>query len=535
MSEKKNSKPAQLTLNEETLPIIEQVADQIPGGFFIYHADGDEELIYVNAGMLEIFGCSNEDELRELTGNSFKGIVHPDDLYKAEESIVSQIAINTNDRDYVEYRIIRKDGSIRYIEDYGHFVHTEEYGDIYYVFINDATEKHIAEEFEKQEHLNRFKMDFLFNISHDIRTPMNSIMGFTALAKSHIHDPEILEDYLGKVDMSNRHMMSLIDDILEMSSIESGKVSLKTEPCDLRGQLGGVITMLRPSIDEKHQTLTTDIDLPDREVYADTARFCRIMSNVISNAVKFTPDGGHISVTAKVKEVSGLGYSRYEFTVTDDGIGMSEEFLTRIFKAFEREETSTKTGYPGAGLGLSITRSLLDMMGGSISVKSTKGEGSTFLISLPLKNADSGGGKEKPDLTPEELAGVSTEGVRILLVEDIEINRMLAETVLRKYGFNVESVADGCDAVDAVRDHPENYYDLVLMDIQMPVMNGYEAARAIRALRRPDTAGLPIIALSANAGMEDKRMSIESGMNSHVAKPFEIDNLVNTIKKYIKQ
>ncbi len=535
MSENNKKKATQLILNDETLPVIEQISDQIPGGFFIYHADGDEELIYVNNGMLEIFGCADEEELRGLTGNSFKGIVHPDDLHRVEESIVSQIAVNTNDRDYVEYRIIRKDGSIRYIEDYGHFVHTEQYGDIYYVFINDATEKHIAEEFEKQEHLNRFKMDFLFNISHDIRTPMNSIMGFTALAKSHIHDPDILEDYLGKVDMSNRHMMSLIDDILEMSSIESGKVSLKTEPCDLSVQLDGVITMLRPSLDEKHQTLTTHTELPDKEVYADTARFCRIMSNVIGNAVKFTPDGGHITVSARVKEVPGMGYSRYEFTVTDDGIGMSEEFLTRIFRAFEREETSTKTGYPGAGLGLSITKSLLDMMGGSISVKSRKGEGSSFLISIPLKNADFADIREKPDLTPEELAEVPTEGVRILLVEDIEINRLLAETVLRKFGFTVESVVDGCDAVDAVRSHPEGYYSLVLMDIQMPVMNGYEAARAIRALRRPDTASLPIIALSANAGMEDKRMSIESGMNTHIAKPFDTDNLVNTIKKYIKQ
>ena len=275
--------------------------------------------------------------------------------------------------------------------------------------------------------------------------------------------------------------------------------------------------------------LEQKLDLPDQEVYVDTLRFRRVMSNIISNSVKFTPRNGKITISARQKNVSESGYARFTFSVSDNGVGMTEDFMRRMFEAFEREETSTQTGYIGTGLGLTITKRLLDIMGGSISVKSKKGEGSTFTIDLPLKLANHSPKKIQENAHEYKATGKH----RILLVEDIEVNRMLAETILTESGFLVDSVPDGCDAVDAIKDSPIGYYDLVLMDIQMPVMNGYEATRSIRALGREDTANLPIIALSANAREQDKQMSMESGMDSHVAKPFDIAHLISTINDHI--
>ena len=667
-----------------TLTDIEKVARQMPGGFFVYRADETETILYANDIMFGIFGCANADEFKELTGYTFKGIVHPDDLATVEQSITEQVAKNTDKLDYVEYRIRRRDGSVRWVDDCGRLVNTADYGDVYYVFIRDITDmrsareenlrrakvieglsvdfssiylinlqtgsmypyrlqnkyfRRIADELgltdadqanwrdilpkyadhfvvpedrelylneissnrirerlkeepsykvnyrcrgegdsviytemsiaritendltnhvvmgyrditeqtkrvqrdmseklgmemalEREKHANEIKAAFLFNISHDIRTPMNAIMGFTELAKRHIGDTERLQDYLGKVDEASRHLLALIDDLLEMSRIDYGRVDLKSEPCNLKEQLSIVLDMLRPQAEEKRITLESAPDLPDKDVYLDAHRFRRIMGNIIGNAVKFTPNHGTISVTARQKQVSASGYARYEFSVKDNGIGMTEEFMQRIFLAFEREENSTKTGYIGTGLGLSITKKLLDVMGGSITVKSKKGEGSTFTVDLPLKLTDN---KNATLPAPKETIHRADGKHRILLVEDIDVNRMLAETILTEAGFLVESVPDGCDAVDIIKTHPLWYYDLVLMDIQMPVMNGYEATRSIRALGREDTNTLPIIALSANAREQDKQMSMQSGMNSHVSKPFDIAHLIATVNEHI--
>ena len=519
--------------DEDALRDVERFADKMPGGFFVYRAGGREELIYVNDATLGIFGCATLDEFLELTGGTFHGLVHPDDLAAVRLSIDEQIAASGDDLDRVEYRILRRDGSVRWVDDYGRRVHTDN-DDVYYVFISDITEKRKAQalslELERQKHLSEAKSSFLFNISHDIRTPMNAIVGFTALARRHIDDRERLEEYLRRVDESNQHMLALIDDLLEMSQIDSGQIKLRAEVCDLREQLDIALSVMAAQIEEKGLTLETDVGIPPDEVCVDAHRFRRIMTNLIGNAVKFTDTGGTIRVAARSKQVSESGYARYEFEVADTGVGMSEEFMQRIFKAFEREDTSTRTGYLGAGLGLSIVKSLLDIMGGSISVRSKKGEGSTFTFSLPLKLA---GGASAAVPTPAQEHRAEGEH-RILLVEDIEINRMLAETILEEAGFLVESVSDGCDAVEAITNRPAWYYDLVLMDIQMPVMNGYEATRAIRAIGRPDTATLPIIALSANARDEDKRMSMESGMNNHIAKPFDVANLITTVNDHIR-
>lgn len=522
-----------MQFTQHTLPIIEQIANQMPGGFFIYKADENEELIFANESLFEIFGCDSKEEFEQLTGNTFKGMVHPDDLDEVESSILSQIATNTRNNDYVEYRIIRRDGSIRYVDDYGHFTHTEDYGDVYYVFINDATDKRLAAELEKMRHINKAKRSFLFNISHDIRTPMNSIMGFTVLAMQNLGNPELLADYLGKVNVSVRHMMSLIDDVLEMNSIESGLTEITNIECRIAPSVCKSIDLIRPYAEEKNISIEQDLKLPDEYVNVDDIRLRKVISRLLENAVKFTPNGGKVTVSAVSHDVSVPGYTRYEIKIRDNGIGMSEEFLTRIFQPFEREETSTKTGYPGTGLGLSIVRSLLDLMGGSINVESKKGNGSTFTVSLPLmiaKQQEAGTDNEKKLYKTEYESHISSH--RILLAEDIEINRFLAETVLQKYGYIVESVTDGSYAVEAVKKHDEWYYDLILMDIQMPIMDGYETTKAIRALGRSDSGIIPIIALSANASAADITAALESGMNMHIAKPYEIEDLISAVKKF---
>ena len=390
-------------------------------------------------------------------------------------------------------------------------------------------------EFAREKQHNEVKSGFLFNMSHDIRTPMNAIVGFSALAKRHINEPELLTGYLDKTITSGQLMLTLLDDMLEMNKLEGGLVHLNLEPTDLREQISAVTDMFRLESEKKLVVLKEDIDLPDEKVLIDQNRFCRIIGNLISNAIKFTPSGGIVCLTARQKQPETDGTALYEFQVSDNGIGISEEFLDKVFDSFERENTSTQTGAAGTGLGLSIVKSLLILMGGTITAESKKGKGSVFTVTLPLKvvKDTEAAENDNTEVTPE--AAPDTGKHRVLIVEDVEINREIVETLLEEYGFLTESVPDGHYAVEAVKNHPAWYYDLVLMDIQMPVMNGYDAARAIRAIPRVDIPSLPIIALSANSREEDKRMSLESGMNSHVAKPFDIDPLINTINEHIAE
>ena len=529
---------------EQTLQALFWFGDQIPGGFFIYQDDATQEIIYVNRALLSIFGCDTLEEFKTLTGNTFRGLVHPDDFDFIQSSIDKQIEADAHGKlDYVEYRIIRKDGEIRWVDDYGHHTTMPGYGKVYFVFITDVTEKHrmqvdkmrIELEFAREKQHNEVKSGFLFNMSHDIRTPMNAIVGFSALARRHINEPELLTGYLDKTITSGQLMLTLLDDMLEMNKLERGLVHLNLEPTDLREQISAVTDMFRLESEKKLVVLKEDIELPDEKVLVDQNRFCRIIGNLISNAIKFTPSGGIVCLTARQKQPETDGTALYEFQVSDNGVGISEEFLDKVFDSFERENTSTQTGAAGTGLGLSIVKSLLILMGGTITAESKKGKGSVFTVTLPLKvvKDTEAAENDNTEVTPE--AAPDTGKHRVLIVEDVEINREIVETLLEEYGFLTESVPDGHYAVEAVKNHPAWYYDLVLMDIQMPVMNGYDAARAIRAIPRVDIPSLPIIALSANSREEDKRMSLESGMNSHVAKPFDIDPLINTINEHIAE
>lgn len=534
-----NARPTEMAFTDASLRELMWLGDQIPGGFFIYRADGSQELVYVNQATLRIFGCVDMAEFTALTDNTFRGMVHPEDYDDIQSSIDHQITADGSDQmDYVEYRIVRKDGEVRWVDDYGHFAQMPGYGDVYYVFIMDVTDKRRiqAEKMQaemalaREKQASELKDSFLFNISHDIRTPMNAVIGFSELARRHMDDHERLAEYLDKTTASGKQLLSLIDDMLEMNQLNDGKIVLSESPVDLKVELTTTAELFRGLAEQKNIIIETNINLPAMEVLTDCNRFRRIISNLMDNAVKFTPAGGRVALSARQMRTSETGgYARYEFVIQDTGIGMSDEFMGRMFDAFEREGNSTATGMTGMGLGLSIVKSLLDLMGGTITAKSKKGVGTAFTVALPMKLASGGVKYEAPVSEPV----YKKEERRLLIVEDIELNRELAQTLLEEEGFLVEAVPDGCDAVDAVRGHGAGYYDLILMDIQMPVMNGYEATRAIRALPREDCPRIPIVALSANARDEDRRLSMAAGMNAHVAKPFDIDGLVKVINGLI--
>ena len=330
---------------EQTLQALFWFGDQIPGGFFIYQDDAAQEIIYVNRALLSIFGCDTFEEFKTLTGNTFRGLVHPDDFDSIQTSINKQIDADAYGKlDYVEYRIIRKDGEIRWVDDYGHHTTMPGYGKVYFVFITDVTEKHrmqvdkmrIELEFAREKQHNEVKSGFLFNMSHDIRTPMNAIVGFSALARRHINEPELLTGYLDKTITSGQLMLTLLDDMLEMNKLEGGLVHLNLEPTDLREQISAVTDMFRLESEKKLVVLKEDIELPDKKVLVDQNRFCRIIGNLISNAIKFTPSGGIVCLTARQKQPETDGTALYEFQVSDNGIGISEEFLDKVFDSFER-------------------------------------------------------------------------------------------------------------------------------------------------------------------------------------------------------
>ena len=508
---------------------------------------------------------------------------------------------------------------------------------------------------------NKAKSVFLSNMSHDIRTPMNAIIGFTALATTHIDQRDQVEGYLKKIMTSGNHLLSLINDVLDMSRIESGKMSLEEKPCSMPDILHGLRSIVQADVHAKQLELYMDaVDVVNEEIYCDRLRLNQVLLNLLSNCVKYTPAGGVVSVRVTEKPGAPTGHATYEFCIKDTGIGMSEEFVSRIFEPFERERNSTTSGVQGTGLGMAITKNIVDMMNGSIAVRSKQGVGTEFIVTITFRlcteerepqtvpelkgcralvvdddfnTCDSVScmlqqigmraewtlsGKEAvlrtrqsvmrndsysvyiidwllPDMNGIEVArrirketgedvpiivltaydwseiedeareaGISAfcskplflselrsclisvvgaeesesketqrKGMvhsgRILLVEDNELNQEIATAILEEAGFTVETAEDGQAAVDKVSQSQPDWYQLVLMDVQMPVMNGYEATRRIRRLEEPRLANIPILAMTANAFEEDKQEALRSGMNGHIAKPINIGKLLETL------
>ncbi len=817
-------------LTEETLSVIEEIGGHMPGGFFIYKAAQPEELIYANKPVFDIFGCADQDEFKALTGFTFRGMVHPDDYERISVSIADQIDSSEEHMDYAEYRITRKDGKIRWVDDYGHYCETKAYGGIYVVFISDITEKreqretdkatrdavisgltnayntvwlisdvvteestlyhtdldevhaqairnalsharytdtkteyvntmvakedrarmqeqislpYIRKQFETKDafsvsflrdlesgsrhyridfakvfmpggrigvtmgfkdvddevrqsramqealedarkaeaqyrqvaedrisyvkvaqalardyfsiyivdpdtdrfveysatkeyddlgvekdgqdffNLSRKNMerlvcsedrdrfmgtfhkdkimsilaqdgsftmkyrlmidetpvwvsmkatlledehgrhliigtnnidaqmkrelayqqqvneartsarnDFLANMSHDIRTPMNAIVGYTNIAKSRADEPEVVADALEKIGSSSHYLLSLINDILDISKIESGKMLLSTGPCNLGDIFRRIedITALQARnksliITYRHEGVT------HLRVNADELRIEQVLVNIVSNAIKYTPSGKTVDLIAEEEPVQGNRYL-YRFIVRDTGIGISEEYLPHIFESFTREEKTTVNRVQGTGLGLAITARVVELMGGRIFVRSRAGEGSEFTVELELEAIEEETAAEGPEGLQGE--GIDLTGARILVVEDNEINAEIAALILSRYGIEVDRAENGQVGLEKVRDREIGYYDAVLMDIQMPVMNGFEATKQIRALKGYDQRALPIIAMSANAYDEDVRNCLAVGMNAHIAKPFNPNDLVRLLQEQIR-
>lgn len=517
------------------------------------------------------------------------------------------------------------------------------------------------------QHANKAKTTFLSNMSHDIRTPMNAIIGFATIAFSHIDKKEQVKDCLQKVLSSSNHLLSLINDILDMSRIESGKVQIKEQECNISELMHNLVNIIQPQVKAKQLELFIDtFEVTNEDVIADALKLNQVFINLLSNAVKYTPAGGTITFRIMQKTTFRHGYGDYVFLVKDNGIGMSPEFVKHIFEPFERETTTTKTGIEGTGLGMAITKNIVEMMNGEITVESEPGKGSLFKVELTLKLQDNEknaaqikeleglrtlvvdddfntcnsvskmlqqigmrsewttSGREAAyrakiayeegdayhtyiiDWQMPEMSGIETArrirkavgedapiiiltaydwtdieeealeagvtgfcakplfmsdlkaallsannlsenkeaaaawtladfgGKRILLVEDIELNREIADMILTEAGFIVESAPDGTDAVRMVDDSEEYYYDAILMDIQMPIMDGYEATRTIRNLSRKDVKRMPIIAMTANALEEDKEAAIKHGMDAHIAKPIDMDVLIEVLGRFIK-
>ena len=383
---------------------------------------------------------------------------------------------------------------------------------------------------QRETKANLAKREFLFNMSHDIRTPMNAIIGFTALAQTHIDDRGQVEDYLKKISVSSQHLLSLINDVLDMSRIESGKVTLEAKPVHLPELVHELRDIVQAVVSKKDLSLTLDtVGVENEDVIADPLRLEQILINVLANAVKFTPDGGQIGLWIVQKDTAPAGYADFEFHIKDNGIGMSEEFQKHIFEQFARERTSTVSKIQGTGLGMAITKSLVDMMGGRITVKSEQGKGSEFTISLRFPI-----GEAKTGQTPPAAKASAFTGKKLLVVEDNELNLEIASTLLKEAGFEVDTAENGKIAVEKVEAASAGRYDLILMDIQMPEMDGYEATRRIRALPDAKKAALPIVAMTANAFEDDRKNALHAGMNGHIAKPLDIQKLFQVLSELLK-
>ncbi|MCM1282823.1 MAG: ATP-binding protein [Muribaculaceae bacterium] len=390
--------------------------------------------------------------------------------------------------------------------------------------------------YEGANRANVAKTRFLSNMSHDIRTPMNSIIGFASIAAGHPEDVESVKDCLDKILNSSEHLLGLINDILDMSRIESGKTVLEVSRTSLSELVQSIQALIEPQAQGKQLKFHVDAgDIEDTHVYADALKIRQILINILGNAVKFTPTGGEVSLRVQQKPAEKSGRGRYCFTVKDTGIGMSEEFQKHIFEPFERERTTTVSGIAGTGLGMTITKSLVDMMEGTLAVESTLGEGSEFTVEIELKLQEDVP-EDKKNAEPKEeqqekFTGFS--GNRILVVEDYELNREIARALLSGVGLVVETANDGVDALDILKKSEPGYYQLVLMDVQMPVMNGYEATREIRHLEREDLRNIPIVAMTANAFAEDVAAAAAEGMNDHLSKPLDMKKVVSTLHKYL--
>ena len=384
---------------------------------------------------------------------------------------------------------------------------------------------------ENAESANRAKSTFLFNMSHDIRTPMNAIIGYADLASRHLDDPAKLEKYMENIQVCGQNLLMLLNNVLDLARIENDKTEMEYSVSDIEKDFRNCLAMFRNQADSKGQTLTVTTQLPYPYIYADIPHLTEVCTNLVSNAVKYTGAGGTIRCGITQKPGEKEGWCDTVVTVADNGIGMSQEFQKHIFEPFERERTSTVSKVEGSGIGMGIVKKLVELMGGTVEVESKIGVGSTFTVTIPCRIASEDEIQAKREINPSDQKCLC--GTRILLTEDNDLNAEIATELLQEEGCTVDRAKDGVECVDMLEKAANGTYQLILMDVQMPVMNGYDATKKIRRMDDPQKANIPIVAMTANAFSEDKQVALDAGMNDHIAKPINMSVLVPTLRKYL--
>ncbi len=683
-------------LNEHTIHIVEDIGRHMPGGFFIYRCGGDEELLYANKSVCSIFGCETLSEFRELTGYTFRGMVLPEDYDELSASLNEQMDASEEKIGYAEYRIRRKDGTIRYVDGHGHFTETLAYGGICYVFMSDITEmkekvehenkklvkevkaeqarrierdrmitalacdyrsvyhvdldnndgvcyradplddeqtpewihfpfyerftwyaehsidegnregflefisvdnirkglaenpvitysylvhrkgmdyyerikiasahqadeiedgmvhavclglSNIDEDFrntmmrnqaliealEAAENANNAKTAFLSSMSHEIRTPMNAIIGLDRLALRNENLDEETRDYLKRIGESASHLLGLINDILDMSRIESGRMVLKKEVFSLHGILEQINTIVMSQCEDKGLKYHCRIKNSVAEHYiGDDMKLKQVLINILSNAIKFTDAPGRVKLTVDCVSVY-RERSSIKFVISDTGIGMDESFIPKVFDTFSQEDSDRNNKFGSTGLGMAIAKNIIDVMNGTITVKSRKGEGTEFTVIITFNNCSRSDGAQAGDES-EAKPRADLKGCRILLAEDVFINAEIMNEILKVKGAETDYAETGAVALKKFSSSEPGHYDAVLMDVRMPEMDGLEATSKIRALDRPDARIVPIVAMTANAFDEDVQRSMQAGMNAHLSKPVEPEKLYQTLEELI--
>lgn len=503
-----------------------------------------------------LLGYSLEDDVEAST--LWQNSLHPED----KEAAINAFTLGLRGEEYrIEARLRLKDGAYKWflctgsldldengnVKSYQGVIQNIE-DEIYKrELINEklkaVTELEKSQAELKQALLNaeeasRAKTIFLSNMSHDIRTPMNAIVGYTQLAKEHIEDKVEVLDCLNTIKSSGEHLLSLINDVLDMSRIESGKVKVENVPCNLSEMIHEIELLTKANVEERHQTYETIIEnLDSPYVMCDRLRLNQILINCVGNAVKYTQEGGDIKVSLCQNNTDKENVKEYVFKVKDNGIGMSEEFLKHVFEPFERAQSSTTSSIQGTGLGMAITQNLINMMGGTISAESELGKGSTFIVKLPLtlismEEYEASKETSKSDISVDDMLK-ELSGKHFLVIDDNKINRTIVKRLLGERGLIIDECDSGVRAIEIMSSPTADEYDMIFMDIQMPIMNGYEATDAIRNLDSKKAKEIPIIAMTADAFEDDKKRAREHGMNGHVTKPFKVDELVPVLYSFL--
>ena len=507
---------------------LELFAVSIPGGVKISNDDPEYSFKYVSEQFANMLGYKTPKELIEASSGSILGLAHPDDI---EVGLADALNQYTNSDHYATiYRIRCKDGTYKYIEDRGQKVVKEDGTIEHWNLMLDKNDfMHKSIELESEKKANKSKSDFLSRMSHDMRTPLNGIIGLLQIAERHFDDKDLLLESHKKMQVAANYLLSLINDVLQMSKIEDGNVPLTKDIIDFSELTKDILVIIEQRAKERgiKMQFNAKNDIRYPFVYGSPVHLRQIFLNIYGNCIKYNHIGGSIVTTSDYTETDD-GVVMYEWTITDTGIGMSKEYKEHIFEPFSQERQYIGSAHHGIGLGMSIVKGLIEKMGGSIEVESEEGVGSTFIIKIPFKIAST------PDKINKQTSELKIDGLNLLLVEDNELNAEIAETLLSDEGAAVTVAKDGLQAVNIFKEKPEGSFDAILMDIMMPVMDGLTATKMIRTLNHPDAKKIPIIAMTANAFKEDKEKCLAAGMNAHLAKPIEIENVKKVLCEQIR-